>query len=337
MKYAYFIFVALLLACSGQKKDDKPAPVAVIGGSKEIYLQDIDRSVDQELYNILQRVYALRKTALDGMIQQYIIAEEAKKANQSEEEFIRKNIIEKVTDNSIDEYIRIRGIENRGIPSISNTFESVKTGTSEGRKMIREILQTILKDKLVDSLKKVYAVNISLSPPKPPLIHIDTTKLLVHYRGNLSSKVTFWEISDLECPSCHDGSRIYQEIYEKYKDRLRFAFVHFSGSITTAALASEAAAKQGRFWEMHDAIFKYPPTTSPGFYHYLSDSLKLDKSQFAADLRDSTVVQQIRSNIRYLQGKNFYTTPALLINSTLVLDPFSGQQIEETIKTMISE
>ena len=77
-------------------------------------------------------------------------------------------------------------------------------------------------------------------------------------KGN-GSKLTFIEFSDFECPYCTRHAATMEQLYEKYGDQGKFIFKHFPLSFhenaQLAAEASECAADQGKFWEMHNKMF----------------------------------------------------------------------------------
>src|SRR5436305_11693520 len=83
-----------------------------------------------------------------------------------------------------------------------------------------------------------------------------------HALGPDAAPVTIVEYGDYECPDCLNAVPIVREVRQKLGDRLRFVFRHFPRSsihphASAAAEAAEAAGDQGKFWEMHDTLFKH--------------------------------------------------------------------------------
>ncbi|MEK7166597.1 MAG: thioredoxin domain-containing protein, partial [Patescibacteria group bacterium] len=78
--------------------------------------------------------------------------------------------------------------------------------------------------------------------------------------GSATPKITLVEFSDFECPACGAAYPVVKKVTETYKDDLRFVFRHFPlaqhKNARFAAQAAEAAGAQGKFWEMHDLLFK---------------------------------------------------------------------------------
>ncbi len=90
---------------------------------------------------------------------------------------------------------------------------------------------------------------------KPPFNEKD------HFRGNRNAPVQLLEYGDFQCPHCGAAHVVLKEIEQKYLSRIVFIFRHFPLSeihpfARIAAIASEAAARQGKFWEMHDLVFE---------------------------------------------------------------------------------
>jgi Na+:H+ antiporter, NhaA family len=94
----------------------------------------------------------------------------------------------------------------------------------------------------------------TLSPPVDPERD--------HVRGGADAPVTLVEYGDFQCPYCGDAYPIVNDLLERFGDQLSFVFRHMPlpdlhPRAPFAAEAAEAAAAQGRFWEMHDRLFEH--------------------------------------------------------------------------------
>ena len=97
---------------------------------------------------------------------------------------------------------------------------------------------------------------------KPPVNTRD------HMRGDPKSVVILVEYGDFQCPHCGAAYPVVKQIEKKYSKELAFVFRQFPLSEShpfamAAAVASEAAAIQGKFWEMHALLFEYQSRLSP--------------------------------------------------------------------------
>ncbi|MEK7141123.1 MAG: thioredoxin domain-containing protein, partial [Patescibacteria group bacterium] len=84
--------------------------------------------------------------------------------------------------------------------------------------------------------------------PKEALIAGDS-----HATGNASASAYLVEFSDFQCPACKAFTPTVDALVKKYSDKLLFVYRHFPldqhAFAIPAALAAEAAGKQGKFWE----------------------------------------------------------------------------------------
>lgn len=81
-----------------------------------------------------------------------------------------------------------------------------------------------------------------------------------HTFGNMKSKVVVIEYGDYQCPGCGDAYPILKQLTEKYESQMGFVFRNFPltsihPNALAAATAAEAAGLEGKFWEMHDALY----------------------------------------------------------------------------------
>src|SRR5262249_7595254 len=85
-------------------------------------------------------------------------------------------------------------------------------------------------------------------------------KQSAHIRGNPHAPVTLEEFGDFQCPPCGQFATFAEELLKEYDSRLRVVFRNFPLSghehAREAALAAEAAGFQGKFWEMHDTLYR---------------------------------------------------------------------------------
>ena len=114
----------------------------------------------------------------------------------------------------------------------------------------------------------------------------------VHVRGPSSAPVTLEIYGDFQCPSCALVSQAIDELQKQYEGKMRVIFHEFPLEMhkhaLEAALAAEAAAVQGKFWEMHDMLYQYQPVWSnvsnaKYFFESYAESLGLDVARFRAD------------------------------------------------------
>ena len=82
-----------------------------------------------------------------------------------------------------------------------------------------------------------------------------------HHKGQASAPITIIKFADFECPACKFAARSLTKVLENNKNDIQVYFMHFPLNThphaEAAAVAAEAASLQGKFWDMHDALFAY--------------------------------------------------------------------------------
>jgi protein-disulfide isomerase len=112
---------------------------------------------------------------------------------------------------------------------------------------------------------------------------------------------------------------VVKQLVELLEDDMLFAFRHFPLTqahphALDAAIAAEAAAAQGQFWEMHDLLFTHQSSLAPRHLLVLARSLSLDLEQFAADLTQRTYEPRVRRDFISGVRSGVNGTPTFFIN-----------------------
>jgi protein-disulfide isomerase len=110
-----------------------------------------------------------------------------------------------------------------------------------------------------------------------------------HIQGPASAPVTLVEYGDYECPYCGAAYPIVKAITRHFGSKLRFVFrnmplTEMHPHAELAAEAAEAAAAQGKFWEMHDALYEHQSELGPDLVRTLAQRFHLDLARFEDDL-----------------------------------------------------
>src|ERR1700677_882484 len=110
-----------------------------------------------------------------------------------------------------------------------------------------------------------------------------------HVLGPADALVTLVEYGDYECPACGAAHPMVKVILKRLGAKLRFVFrnmplneIHPDAEL--AAEAAEAAGAQGKFWEMHDALYEHQDQLGPQLASILAKRLHLDIARFEQDL-----------------------------------------------------
>lgn len=142
--------------------------------------------------------------------------------------------------------------------------------------------------------------------------------------GSKVSNVTLVEFGDFQCPACYAFEPTMQQVRTDYGKSIKIVFKHFPlkqahPNAMAAAIASEAAAKQGKFWEYHDLLYKNQNTWAPlpdpssEFVKYAKE-LTLNESQFKKDLEDKSLAAKIDAQLDEGIKIGVNATPTVYVN-----------------------
>jgi protein-disulfide isomerase len=90
-----------------------------------------------------------------------------------------------------------------------------------------------------------------------------------------------------------------------------------------AAQAAEAAAAQGKFWQMHDRLFEYQNHLDTKHLHAYARELGLEMARFVAEMDDTIYLQHVREHIESGKRSGVRATPTFFVNS-VICDVSSG-------------
>jgi len=155
-------------------------------------------------------------------------------------------------------------------------------------------------------------------------VDIGDIKASDHVKGNEEASVVLIEYSDFQCSACSVFAPLLQAVIEEAGDSFVFVYRHYPlerlhSNAKAAARASEAAAKQGRFWEMHDMLFAnqsaWAKEDDPKrVFIGLAGELYLDTKLFEEDYESEEVARIVDESLNEASDAGFDATPTFVIN-----------------------
>jgi protein-disulfide isomerase len=150
-----------------------------------------------------------------------------------------------------------------------------------------------------------------------------------HSQGPATAAVTLVQYGDYECPYTRQSTTIVRAIQQQLGGKLRFVFRNFPLTeihphALHAALAAEAAAAQGKFWQMHDYIFHHQHTLEDSDLEQFAEAVGLDMQQFARDMAERPYMSRIEEDLKSGIRSGVRGTPTFFING--VFYPGSWEQ-----------
>ena len=161
---------------------------------------------------------------------------------------------------------------------------------------------------------------------KPPVSDRD------HMQGNKNASIELLEYGDYQCPYCGEAYPIVKAIQKKMGAKVKFVFRNFPlaeahPDAVHAAISAEAAAAQGKFWEMHDALYEHQRDLGDPALMKLAKQVGLDMSQFEKDFDKRETQDRVEADFESGVRSGVNGTPAFFINGKKYNDSWD----EETL------
>lgn len=162
---------------------------------------------------------------------------------------------------------------------------------------------------------------IFLNRPAPTFSRQQLLPAGTYTKGNPNATTYLVEFSDFQCPACKAAKPVVDALVTKYKDKLVFGYRHFPlpqhQFAQKAAIAAEAAGRQGKFWEAYDILFDNQESISDEFL----------TSKFG--LADQSLVAKIQKDKDDGTALGVNATPTFFLNGVkLTLASFDDLQKE---------
>jgi len=313
------------ICCGDADPNDGNVVVAVINGSRTIREKEIDETVGPQLYNLQERIYNLRKRALDNLIMQILLSDEASKRGITGEE-LRAQLMPAHLD------VKKADIDKTYTEMLS-TLENMNE--DEAKQRIRLDLESRLR---LDAYKAAVSgiigkadVQTYLSPPVATAARLNAEGPSL---GPREAPVTIVEFSDFQCPYCKQANGIVKRVLETYGGSVRLVFKQMPLSIHPdafkAAQASVCANEQGRFWEFHDLLFASNDLSIDALKKY-AVSLQLRMNDFESCMNSEGSSAAVRRDMQEAIRADVQGTPTFFVNGRIL----RGMRTAEDLKNLI--
>jgi protein-disulfide isomerase len=307
----------------------KNAPVARIAG-EVVTADELDKSIRNELNEMEQKTYDLRKQALDQLINQRLVEQKAKAAGKEVADFLRAELATKVAEPK-DEEVRALYERAKAAKQVEEPFDKVKDQIvgflkqQKGQAVLAQYLEQLRAESKVEVLLPAYL------PPKVEVAALGPSK------GPENAPITIVEFSDFQCPYCARAEPTVKDLMEleKYKGKIRLVYrdypLEFHKLAPKASEAAHCAGDQGKYWEMHGRLFAATPKLELTDLKGYARELSLDAGRFDKCLDSGEKTKLVQEHFKAGADAGVRGTPAFFINGRLI----SGAQPLEAFKTII--
>lgn len=308
--------------------DHPDAVLATWGQGKKITQKELDELVGPQLEELEKKKFELRRNTLETQVLQTLVKEEAAKAGQSEEQWLKAQIDTKVKPPPEEEIQKVF-TENQPRMPPGSTIETMRGQIIDflTQDQKRELARTIF-----DGLKKQANVQFLLKEPAKPRKQVEAKGPA---RGPENAKVTIVEFSDFQCPFCSRAHDTVEEVMTAYAGKVRLVFrqfpLDFHQQAPKASEAALCAGEQQKFWEYHTALFKNQQKLMPEDLKAHATALGLDAAKFNECLDSGKNAKVVLEDIAAGKKVGVTGTPAFFINGVML----SGAQPLEEFKKVI--
>ena len=165
-----------------------------------------------------------------------------------------------------------------------------------------------------------------------------------HIRGNLDAPLALVEYGDYECPFCSRATGAIDEVRAHFGDDLRYVWRHLPlervhPRAFDAARASEAAALQGKFWEMGRQLFEHQDDLEWSDLYRYAVAVGCDIERFHQDVRvhPSKVLHHVRDDAQDAELMDLNSTPSFFVNGKRHKGPWDSASLIRALEASPSE
>jgi protein-disulfide isomerase len=281
--------------------------VATVGGEK-ITRGELEKSLAADLERLDRERHLLLEQGLQPLIERRVLQSEADRRGVAVEELLRTELqsrMQTVTDEQAKTFFeanssRINGPYEQVLPEIKNYLAQQAAASA--------------RSSLIADLSAEHKVVVHFEPLRVELGLEDAT-----LKGPEQAAVTIVEFSDFQCPACRSFNPILSQVVEAYGDQVQVAFRQFPlrsihPQAQPAAEAALCAREQGKFWQLHDAMFADQRSLNPPQLKALALTVGLDGDAFDACLDEGRHRQLIDQDLERGERAGVTGTPSVFIN-----------------------
>ncbi len=188
------------------------------------------------------------------------------------------------------------------LEELRNMIRALQSEMSELRKAVNDIHRVAVRPR---------------TPPAPSSVDLDDDDVM----GSTDAKVAIVEFSDYQCPYC---KRYYQQTFPQIKEtyidtgKVQYIFRDFPleqihNEAVPAAVVANCAGQQGKYWEMHRALFSHQGRFAPDVFTELARNLELDLDTFQTCLQEPAQKQEVSKDLTYGQSVGVRGTPHFFV------------------------
>jgi protein-disulfide isomerase len=160
-----------------------------------------------------------------------------------------------------------------------------------------------------------------------------------HTKGPATAPVTLVEFGDYQCPSCGNAFLIVKKLQKHFGDKLRLVLRHFPLEMHPyaehAAETAEFASAHGKFWQMHELLYKHQSNLSDANLLKLAKQLDLSTDDLAQALEAGAYAARVQADIASGDTSGVTDTPMFYINGQLYEEDYDYETLVAAIESKL--
>jgi protein-disulfide isomerase len=155
-----------------------------------------------------------------------------------------------------------------------------------------------------------------------------------HIQGATNAPIILLEYGDYQCSYCGEAYSIIKFVQKKFDNRLQFVFRNFPlneahPDAFNAALVAEAAAVQGKFWEMHDILYEHQDRLDLESLAGYAKEIGMDAHQFERDIHGTALSDKVEQDFESGIRSGVNGTPSFYVNGSKFEGDWSEQGLAD--------
>ena len=296
--------------------------LATVGGV-EVTRATVEETTASQFLNLERQRYQLTEQSLEQAVRIKLVEVEAESRGISSAQLVQEEVYDQVPDLTDDE---VQAFYNERRPSAP--LEQV---APQIRASLKRQAQNSQYEAFLEALRDKHPVDMLFEPKRAEVASDGFPS-----RGPENAPITIVEFADFQCPYCYQLLDELYQVTEAYDDQILMVYRHFPltnihPDALVSAEASMCAEEQGRFWEMHDAMFANQSALGLLSLEQTARRIGMDGAAFDECMESRKYQAEVEEDLRVGRELGITGTPVLFINGRFM----SGVKDAEAIEAVV--
>ena len=326
MRITKIVLLGLILSLYSTSAFTADSDVIATVSGHNITEKEVMEIASTRMMKILSKMYDIKKSAVNDLVDEYLLEQEAKKKGTTVKKLIA-GVRGKIKDVSEAEAKTIYQLQKNRFKGKS--FEDIK---GDLMNQLKRQKKQMAMNEFLASLRKDVPIKINLERPRADVSVDDDPS-----QGNKNAPITLVEFSEFQCPFCKKARPTIEKILSEYKGKIRYVFrdfpLGFHKQAKLAANAANCANDQGKYWEYSEELWDSQGKHNQEKITEIAKKLKLNMGTFEKCVSSKKYYSEIDKDQSEGSSYGVTGTPAYFVNGLFL----SGAQPFNKFKELIDE